>query len=87
MNFTRRLVMKGAAVAAASFATETACAAAPGSAETGGRTVQQIASDEAVWRPIVAQYDVTPDIVNFENGYWGLMAKPVLEAFIRNTER
>ncbi|HAE28298.1 MULTISPECIES: aminotransferase class V-fold PLP-dependent enzyme [Hyphomonas] len=87
MNFTRRLVMKGAAVAAASFATETACAAAPGSAETGGRTVQQIASDEAVWRPIVAQYDVTPDIVNFENGYWGLMAKPVLEAFIRNTEK
>ncbi len=49
--------------------------------------MQQIASDEAVWRPIVAQYDVTPDIVNFENGYWGLMAKPVLEAFIRNTEK
>ncbi|MCA8892835.1 MAG: aminotransferase class V-fold PLP-dependent enzyme [Hyphomonas sp.] len=87
MNFTRRLVMKGAAVAAASFTTETACTAAPVPASAGERTVQDIASDEAFWRPIVAQYDVTPDVVNFENGYWGLMAKPVLEAFIRNTEK
>ncbi len=87
MDFTRRLVMKGAAVAAASFTTETACTAAPVPASAGERTVQDIASDEAFWRPIVAQYDVTPDVVNFENGYWGLMAKPVLEAFVRNTEK
>nr|WP_321362527.1 aminotransferase class V-fold PLP-dependent enzyme [uncultured Hyphomonas sp.] len=87
MNFTRRLVMKGAAVAAASFTTETACAAAPVPASAEERTVQDIASDEAFWRPIVAQYDVTPEIVNFENGYWGLMAKPVMEAFFRNTEK
>ena len=79
--------MKGAAVAAASFTTETACTAAPVPASAGERTVQDIASDEAFWRPIVAQYDVTPDVVNFENGYWGLMAKPVLEAFVRNTEK
>lgn len=87
MNLTRRLVMKGAAVAAASFTTETACTASPVPASAGERTVQDIASDEAFWRPIVAQYDVTPDVVNFENGYWGLMAKPVLEAFVRNTEK
>lgn len=87
MNFTRRLVMKGAAVAAASFATETACATAPVPATSRERTVQELARDEAFWRPIAAQYDVTPDIVNFENGYWGLMAKPVLEAFILNTEK
>ena len=87
MDFTRRLVMKGAAVAAASFATETACTAAPVPASAGEQAVQDIASDEAFWRPIVAQYDVTPNVVNFENGYWGLMAKPVLEAFVRNTEK
>ncbi|HBF90558.1 MAG TPA: aminotransferase, partial [Hyphomonas atlantica] len=75
MDFTRRLVMKGAAVAAASFTTETACTAAPVPASAGERTVQDIASDEAFWRPIVAQYDVTPDVVNFENGYWGVMGK------------
>lgn len=87
MDFTRRLVMKGAAAAAASFTTETACTAAPVPADTREWPVQDIAKDEAFWRPIVAQYDVTPDVVNFENGYWGLMAKPVLEAFIRNTEK
>jgi len=48
---------------------------------------QELARDEAFWRPIAAQYDVTPDVVNFENGYWGLMAKPVMEAFFRNTEK
>ncbi|MEZ5984759.1 MAG: aminotransferase class V-fold PLP-dependent enzyme [Hyphomonas sp.] len=87
MNFTRRLVMKGAAVAAASFTTETACAAAPAPAVAGDRTAQDIAGDEAFWRTIAAHYDVTPDVVNFENGYWGLMAKPVMEAFFRNTEK
>ncbi len=87
MNFTRRLVMKGAAVVAASVTTETACAAAPVPAAAGERTVQELARDEAFWRPIAAQYDVTSDVVNFENGYWGLMAKPVMEAFLRNTEK
>jgi selenocysteine lyase/cysteine desulfurase len=87
MDFTRRLVMKGAAVAAASATTQTACTATPVPAETGDRPVQDIASDEAFWRPIAAQYDITPDVVNFENGYWGLMAKPVLEAFVQNTEK
>lgn len=86
MKLTRRLVMKGAAAAAASFTSETACAASPvnPSAEL---TAQFLASDEAFWRTIAAQYDVTPDVVNFENGYWGLMAKPVMEAFFRNTEK
>ena len=87
MDVTRRLVMKGAAAAAASFASHPARAALPSEAGTGARSVQEIARDEAYWRPIAAQYEVTPDIVNFENGYWGLMAKPVLEAFVRNTDR
>ncbi|WP_321489241.1 aminotransferase class V-fold PLP-dependent enzyme [uncultured Hyphomonas sp.] len=87
MDFTRRLVMKGAAVAAATATTQTACTTMPVPAGTGERPVQDIATDEAFWRSIAAQYDVTPDVVNFENGYWGLMAKPVLEAFIRNTEK
>jgi len=86
MKLTRRLVMKGAAVAAASFVSETACAASP-VAPPADLTAQSLASDEAFWRTIAAQYDVTPDVVNFENGYWGLMAKPVMEAFFRNTEK
>jgi isopenicillin-N epimerase len=86
VNVTRRLVMKGAAAAAASFTAGTAHAAVP-APPSMDRAAQGLASDEAFWRTIAAQYDVTPDVVNFENGFWGLMAKPVMEAFFRNTEK
>jgi isopenicillin-N epimerase len=78
--------MKGAAAAAASFTAGTAHAAVP-APPSMDRAAQGLASDEAFWRTIAAQYDVTPDVVNFENGFWGLMAKPVMEAFFRNTEK
>ena len=88
MNFTRRLVMKGAAIAAASFTTETACASAPVPAASADKQkAEDIALDETFWRKIASHYDVTPDVVNLENGYWGLMAKPVMDAFFRNTEK
>tara|TARA_R100000365_G_C2748634_1_gene80896 strand:+ start:4663 stop:5940 length:1278 start_codon:yes stop_codon:yes gene_type:complete len=80
--------MKGAAFAAASFTTETACAAAPVPAASANKQMAgKIAMDETFWRTIARYYDVTPDVVNFENGYWGLMAKPVMNAFFRNTEK
>ena len=41
--------------------------------------------DEAYWRDIAAQYDVTPDVTNLENGYWGIMARPVLKAYLEKT--
>ncbi|WP_420965392.1 aminotransferase class V-fold PLP-dependent enzyme [Bradyrhizobium sp. B120] len=31
-------------------------------------------------------YAVTPDVVNLENGYWGIMAEPVRREFIRQTD-
>lgn len=37
------------------------------------------ARNEAYWSAVAAQYQVTPEVVNFENGYWGLMSLPVLE--------
>lgn len=87
MNLTRRLVMKGAAVTAASFATETTTSSATPVPDTARRPAEAIAKDETFWRAIAANYDVTPDVVNFENGYWGLMARPVMDAFFRNTEK
>lgn len=39
------------------------------------------------WDWVSAQYDVNPDIINVENGNWGLMARPVLDAYIENTRR
>lgn len=42
--------------------------------------------DEAGWRAIAKTYRVTPKITNLENGYWGIMALPVLAEYIRLTE-
>ncbi len=36
--------------------------------------------DEAWWAKIAAQYDVIGDIIQLENGNWGMMARPVLGA-------
>jgi selenocysteine lyase/cysteine desulfurase len=41
--------------------------------------------DEATWRDIAREYDVTPNITNLENGYWGVMARPVLSEYQRQT--
>ena len=38
------------------------------------------------WAQIAAQYDVTPRITNLENGYWGIMAKPVLREYLKRIE-
>lgn len=37
--------------------------------------------DESHWAKIAAHYDVVPDIIQLENGNWGMMARPVLEAY------
>lgn len=42
--------------------------------------------DEAAWKAIATNYNVTPKVTNLENGYWGIMAKPVLNEYQRLTE-
>ncbi len=42
-------------------------------------------TDHDYWRAVARQYDLTREIVQLENGMWGMMAKPVLEAYQRNT--
>ena len=41
------------------------------------------ADDEAHWSDIREQYTVSPDFINLENGYFGVQARPVFEAFQR----
>jgi len=41
--------------------------------------------DEATWRDIAREYDVTSNITNLENGYWGVMARPILDEYQRQT--
>ena len=42
--------------------------------------------DEAYWSRIAQNYDVTTKITNLENGYWGIMARPVLEEYKQLTD-
>jgi hypothetical protein len=39
-------------------------------------------ADAAFWSAIASQYDVDRTVVNLENAYWGVMAKPVEKAYI-----
>ena len=43
----------------------------------------ELATDEAFWHAVAANYDVTDKITNLENGYWGIMATPVLQEYQR----
>ncbi len=43
--------------------------------------------DESWWRTIAAQYDVTQDVIQLENGNWGIMARPVMATYERAIER
>ena len=51
-----------------------------------GKSMLELAKDENFWRSVAAQYDATPAITNLENGYWGIMSKPVLAEYQRLTE-
>lgn len=46
----------------------------------------QLARDETFWQSVATQYDVTGKITNLENGYWGIMARPILEEYKRLTD-
>lgn len=37
--------------------------------------------DERYWRGIAGAYDVTSDVIQLENGNWGMMARPVAETY------
>lgn len=50
-----------------------------------GRTPAQLAGDEAWWGQVRGLYDLTDEVVMLDNGYWGAMARPVLEAYQRAT--
>ncbi len=50
-----------------------------------GKTARQLASDEAYWAAVAAQYDLTDEVVMLDNGYWGVMARPVLQAYQQAT--
>lgn len=46
-----------------------------------------LATDSAYWSAVRSMYSVTSDVINLENGYWGVMAEPVRLAFAAANER
>jgi selenocysteine lyase/cysteine desulfurase len=54
----------------------------------GGAEAQSLISpsDENFWSSVAAQYQVSPDITNLENGYYGIVTKSVMADYQRNIE-
>lgn len=62
----------------------------PGTGAIGAalrRAVPAGPQDSAYWAQVAAQFDVTHDIVQLENGNWGSMARPVAQAHARRLAR
>lgn len=59
-------------------------AASPSAAPAAATAPRISAGDEAAWADIARLYDTTDEVVQLENGNWGAMARPVLEAYTRH---
>ena len=47
----------------------------------------KLAVDESYWRQVAAQYDITRDVIQLENGNWGSMSQPVLAAYLQHQQK
>lgn len=55
-------------------------------ATTNAAAEKIIAADnEAYWQGVAKHYDKPAQTINLENGYWGTMARPVLEHYLTTT--
>ncbi len=72
----------GASVAGAAYAKE-----APPLPSRPDLAPNALAANQSYWAKIAAQFSVTSAINNLENGYWGIMAQPVMNAYLGHTER
>ena len=85
MNPQRRALLRAGSLAAALPLTAGAASAATAStlpvllpAVPAGTTPQALASNQAYWQAVAAQYDTTDAVVQLDNAFWGSMARPVL---------
>ncbi len=92
-NNGRRHFLKTAAIAAGAFASTDALATellfdtqkSKDASLSNSLDVNSLATDERYWQRVANHYRLTGKVTNLENGYWGVMSKPVLEAYQRNT--
>ena len=86
MTCRRDFLRRAALASAASLAAPDLAAAAPLFRPPGGE-LAGTAQDEAYWREVAAQYQVTDRTTNLEAGFFGMMPAPVLAAYHRNIDR
>ncbi|WP_033074690.1 aminotransferase class V-fold PLP-dependent enzyme [Sphingopyxis sp. MWB1] len=78
MRFSRRAMIAGAAAVPVAGGAMAAPPLPPGPAR---------ADDEAYWGAVADQYDVVPNVIQLENGNWGMMARPVLDHYEQMVRR
>lgn len=90
MNPQRRALLRAGSLAAALPLTAGAASAASASlspalppvpAVPAGSTPEALASNQAYWQAVAAQYDTTNAVVQLDNAFWGSMARPVLRHY------
>ena len=90
MNPQRRALLRAGSLAAAlpltagagsAAAASAAAVAAPLPLVPAGTTPEVLASNQAYWQAVAAQYDTTDAIVQLDNAFWGSMARPVLRHY------
>ena len=88
MNPQRRALLRAGSLAAALPLTAGAASAAAASAlpvllpaVPAGSTPEALASNQAYWQAVAAQYDTTDAVVQLDNAFWGSMARPVLRHY------
>lgn len=87
VNIHRRTLLKTSPLAAIALTSACQSTSTTPNASAVLPSLNRSEKDEAFWTKIAAQYDLNPDIINVENGNWGVMSRPVLDAYIAHTER
>ncbi|MEO3799823.1 aminotransferase class V-fold PLP-dependent enzyme [Nonomuraea sp. B1E8] len=84
MTLSRRRMVAGFGALAAGAAIRPAAAGALTVPQ--GVSPELLARDERFWGTVARQFQVSPDFVNLENGYYGIMPDAVRRAYHRNVD-
>ncbi|WP_413542782.1 aminotransferase class V-fold PLP-dependent enzyme [Citricoccus nitrophenolicus] len=98
MDLNRRTLVTGSAGAgllAMGGLVASPAAASPGRPSKAGNALpkppkgspEHVAGQERFWASVARHYDMTDDVINFENGYFGANPKNVRRAFTQATEK
>jgi isopenicillin-N epimerase len=85
MILSRRAMIAGLGALATAVAPAPSAPALP--VVPAGADPGELAQDEDFWRAVARRYRVSPDFINLENGYYGIMPEPVRRAYHRNVDR